>query len=72
MTYWSTGDPEATTYQVYFIPRWEPGQAVHLPTACVRNRRTEEYAKGRPVKDALVRISGAGTFSPLLPVRRAR
>jgi hypothetical protein len=44
-----TTAPEATSYQVYFIPRWEAGQEIHLPAACVRNRRTEEYAKGRPV-----------------------
>jgi hypothetical protein len=40
--------PEPTVFQVYFIPQWKAGQELRLPAACVRNRRTEEYTKGRP------------------------
>jgi hypothetical protein len=40
--------PDPTVFQVYFIPQWKAGQELRLPAACVRNRRCEEYTKGRP------------------------
>ncbi len=39
---------EPTVLQVYFIPRWEVGQALQLPTAVVRNIKTREFELGRP------------------------
>jgi len=43
-----TTAPEPTVLQVYFIPRWEAGQALQLPTAVVRNIKTREFELGRP------------------------
>jgi hypothetical protein len=44
-----TTAPESTAYEVFFIPKWDVNQAIHLPVACVRNRKTEEYTEGRPL-----------------------
>jgi hypothetical protein len=43
-----TTAPEPTVLQLYFIPRWEAGQAIQLPTAVVRNMKTTEFELGRP------------------------
>jgi hypothetical protein len=40
--------PEVYSRQTLFIPEWEAGQAVDLPTMLQRNCPTEEYRQGRP------------------------
>ena len=40
--------PEPTVFQVFFIPVWQAGEEIRLPTAIAQNRHRGEMSKMRP------------------------
>ncbi len=40
--------PESTVFQVFFIPVWQAGAEIRLPTAIAQNRHHGEMSKMRP------------------------